>query len=50
MVWLISEFVSVGDVMVWVFCYYDKINLLKLSDYIEGGYWLYMKDDLYVLQ
>ncbi|MCU4983058.1 MerR family transcriptional regulator [Bacillus thuringiensis] len=50
MVWMISEFASVGDVMVRTLRYYDKINLLKPSDYTEGGHRLYTKDDLYVLQ
>lgn len=50
MAWLISEFASVGDVTVWALRYYDKINLLKPSDYTEGGHRLYTKDDLYVLQ
>ncbi|MCR6854107.1 MerR family transcriptional regulator [Paenibacillus jamilae] len=50
MAWLISEFASVGDVTVRALRYYDKINLLKPSDYTEGGHRLYTKDDLYVLQ
>lgn len=50
MAWMISEFASVGDVTVRTLRYYDKINLLKLSDYTEGGHRLYTKDDLYVLQ
>ncbi|TNP15867.1 MerR family transcriptional regulator [Bacillus tropicus] len=50
MAWMISEFASVGDVTVRTLRYYDKINLLKPSDYTEGGHRLYMKDDLYVLQ
>ncbi|MGE7883746.1 MerR family transcriptional regulator [Bacillus sp. NPDC094077] len=47
---MISEFASVGDVTVRTLRYYDKINLLKPSDYTEGGHRLYTKDDLYVLQ
>ncbi len=39
-----------GDVTVRTLRYYDKINLLKPSDYTEGGHRLYTKDDLYVLQ
>lgn len=50
MAWMISEFASVGDVTVRALSYYDKINLLKPSDYTEGGHRLYTKDDLYVLQ
>ncbi|WJX06182.1 MerR family transcriptional regulator [Bacillus cereus] len=50
MAWLISEFASVGGVTVRALRYYDKINLLKPSDYTEGGHRLYTKDDLYVLQ
>ncbi|MDE7550919.1 MerR family transcriptional regulator [Bacillus cereus] len=50
MAWMISEFASVGDVTVRTIRYYDKINLLKPSDYTEGGHRLYTKDDLYVLQ
>lgn len=50
MAWMISEFASVGDVTVRALRYYDKINLLKPSDYTEGGHRLYTKDDLYVLQ
>ncbi|MFK4013364.1 MerR family transcriptional regulator [Bacillus cereus] len=50
MAWMISEFASVGDVTVRTLRYYDKINLLKPSDYTEGGHRLYTKDDLYVLQ
>ena len=50
MAWLISEFANVGDVTVRTLRYYDKINLLKPSDYTEGGHRLYTKDDLYVLQ
>lgn len=50
MAWTISEFASVGDVTVRTLRYYDKINLLKPSDYTEGGHRLYTKDDLYVLQ
>ncbi|PEN50360.1 MerR family transcriptional regulator [Bacillus wiedmannii] len=50
MTWMISEFASVGDVTVRTLRYYDKINLLKPSDYTEGGHRLYTKDDLYVLQ
>lgn len=37
MAWMISEFASVGDVTVRTLRYYDKINLLKPSDYTEGG-------------
>lgn len=47
---MISEFASVGDVTVRTLRYYDKINLLKPSDYTEDGHRLYTKDDLYVLQ
>ncbi|HDR7719580.1 MerR family transcriptional regulator [Bacillus albus] len=50
MAWMISEFASVGDVTARTLRYYDKINLLKPSDYTEGGHRLYTKDDLYVLQ
>ncbi|ALC54379.1 MerR family transcriptional regulator [Bacillus thuringiensis] len=50
MAWMISEFASAGDVTVRTLRYYDKINLLKPSDYTEGGHRLYTKDDLYVLQ
>ncbi|PFM43800.1 MerR family transcriptional regulator [Bacillus cereus] len=50
MAWMISEFAGVGDVTVRTLRYYDKINLLKPSDYTEGGHRLYTKDDLYVLQ
>ncbi|HDR7791369.1 TPA: MerR family transcriptional regulator, partial [Bacillus paranthracis] len=50
MTWMISEFASVGDVTVRTLRYYDKINLLKPSDYTEGGHRLYTKDDLYALQ
>lgn len=50
MAWMISEFASVGDVTVRTLRYYDKINLLKPSDYTEGRHRLYTKDDLYVLQ
>ncbi|MFL0400314.1 MerR family transcriptional regulator [Bacillus nitratireducens] len=50
MAWTISEFASVGDVTVRTLRYYDKINLLKPSDYTEGGHRLYTKDDLYALQ
>ncbi len=50
MAWMISEFASVGDVTVRTLRYYDKINLLKPSDYTESGHRLYTKDDLYVLQ
>ncbi|WP_368906098.1 MerR family transcriptional regulator [Bacillus wiedmannii] len=50
MAWMISEFASVGDVTVRTFRYYDKINLLKPSDYTVGGHRLYTKDDLYMLQ
>ncbi|WP_242280172.1 MerR family transcriptional regulator [Bacillus cereus group sp. BfR-BA-01428] len=50
MAWMISEFANVGDVTVRTLRYYDKINLLKPSDYTEGGHRLYTKDDLYVLQ
>ncbi|PFZ27075.1 MerR family transcriptional regulator [Bacillus wiedmannii] len=50
MAWMISEFASVGNVTVRTLRYYDKINLLKPSDYTEGGHRLYTKDDLYVLQ
>ncbi|PEL76186.1 MerR family transcriptional regulator [Bacillus wiedmannii] len=50
MAWMISEFASVGDVTVRTLRYYDKVNLLKPSDYTEGGHRLYTKDDLYVLQ
>ena len=50
MAWMISEFASVGDVTVRTLRYYDKINLLKPSDYTEGGHRLYTTDDLYVLQ
>ncbi|MCU5471355.1 MerR family transcriptional regulator [Bacillus paranthracis] len=50
MAWLISEFANVGDVTVRTLRYYNKINLLKPSDYTEGGHRLYTKDDLYVLQ
>ncbi|PFB30234.1 MerR family transcriptional regulator [Bacillus cereus] len=50
MAWMISEFASVGDVTVRTLRYYDKINLLKPSNYTEGGHRLYTKDDLYVLQ
>ncbi|WP_459500529.1 MerR family transcriptional regulator [Bacillus sp. C1] len=50
MPWTISEFASIGDVTVRTLRYYDKINLLKPSDYTEGGHRLYTKDDLYVLQ
>ncbi|PEY34820.1 MerR family transcriptional regulator [Bacillus cereus] len=50
MSWTISEFANVGDVTVRTLRYYDKINLLKPSDYTEGGHRLYTKDDLYVLQ
>ncbi|MBO1581593.1 MerR family transcriptional regulator [Bacillus sp. XF8] len=50
MSWTISEFASIGDVTVRTLRYYDKINLLKPSDYTEGGHRLYVKDDLYVLQ
>lgn len=50
MAWMISEFASIGDVTVRTLRYYDKINLLKPSDYTEGGHRLYTKDDLYVLQ
>ncbi|HFI2421975.1 MerR family transcriptional regulator [Bacillus paranthracis] len=50
MAWMISEFASVGDVTVRTLRYYDNINLLKPSDYTEGGHRLYTKDDLYVLQ
>ncbi|PEV04819.1 MerR family transcriptional regulator [Bacillus cereus] len=50
MAWMISEFASVGDVTVRALRYYDKINLLKPSDYTESGHRLYTKDDLYVLQ
>ncbi|MGN4884707.1 MerR family transcriptional regulator [Bacillus cereus group sp. MYBK106-1] len=50
MAWMISEFASVADVTVRTLRYYDKINLLKPSDYTEGGHRLYTKDDLYVLQ
>ncbi|KEK22851.1 MerR family transcriptional regulator [Bacillus gaemokensis] len=50
MSWTISEFASIGDVTVRTLRYYDKINLLKPSDYTEGGHRLYTKDDLYVLQ
>lgn len=50
MTWMISEFASVGDVTVRTLRYYDKINLLKPSDYTEGGHRLYTKNDLYVLQ
>lgn len=50
MAWMISKFASVGDVTVRTLRYYDKINLLKPSDYTEGGHRLYTKDDLYVLQ
>ena len=45
MAWMISEFASVGDVTVRTLRYYDKINLLKPSDYTEGGHRLYTKDD-----
>lgn len=37
MAWMISEFASVGDVTVRTLRYYDKINLLKPSDYTEEG-------------
>ena len=37
MAWMISEFASVGNVTVRTLRYYDKINLLKPSDYTEGG-------------
>ncbi|PER31366.1 MerR family transcriptional regulator [Bacillus cereus] len=50
MAWMISEFASVGDVTVRTLRYYDKINLLKPSDYTEVGHRLYTKDDLYMLQ
>ncbi|WP_144466931.1 MerR family transcriptional regulator [Bacillus toyonensis] len=50
MAWMISEFASIGDVTVRTLRYYNKINLLKPSDYTEGGHRLYTKDDLYVLQ
>ncbi|PDX99087.1 MerR family transcriptional regulator [Bacillus pseudomycoides] len=50
MSWNISEFASIGDVTVRTLRYYDKINLLKPSDYTEGGHRLYVKDDLYILQ
>lgn len=50
MSWTISEFASVGDVTVRTLRYYDKINLLKPSDYTDGGHRLYTKDDLYILQ
>ncbi|MDA1782321.1 MerR family transcriptional regulator [Bacillus cereus] len=50
MAWMISEFADVGDVTVRTLRYYDEINLLKPSDYTEGGHRLYTKDDLYVLQ
>ncbi|MDP7981485.1 MerR family transcriptional regulator [Bacillus sp. WLY-B-L8] len=50
MSWTISEFAGIGDVTVRTLRYYDKINLLKPSDYTEGGHRLYTKDDLYILQ
>ncbi|WP_242220344.1 MerR family transcriptional regulator [Bacillus cereus group sp. BfR-BA-01380] len=50
MSWTISELASVGEVTVRTLRYYDKINLLKPSDYTEGGHRLYTKDDLYILQ
>ncbi|MGI2747621.1 MerR family transcriptional regulator [Bacillus cytotoxicus] len=50
MSWTISEFAHIGDVTVRTLRYYDKINLLKPSDYTEGGHRLYVKDDLHILQ
>ena len=41
MAWMISEFASVGNVTVRTLRYYDKINLLKPSDYTEGASVIY---------
>lgn len=50
MSWTISEFAHISDITVRTLRYYDKINLLKSSDYTEGGHRLYVKDDLHIFR
>ena len=49
-IFTIGEFVQKSGVSVRTLRYYDSIDLLKPSDYTDGGHRLYSKEDLTLLQ
>lgn len=49
-VFTIGEFVEKSGVSIRTLRYYDSIDLLKPSNYTDGGHRLYFKDDLILLQ
>lgn len=46
----IGEFVQESGVSIRTLRYYDSIDLLKPSDYTDGGHRLYSKEDLTLIQ
>ncbi|WP_010098414.1 MerR family transcriptional regulator [Ornithinibacillus scapharcae] len=49
-IFTIGEFMQKSGVSIRTLRYYDSIDLLKPSDYTEGGHRLYSKEDLATLQ
>jgi|SRR5699024_1533045 len=49
-IFTIGEFMHKSGVSIRTLRYYDSIDILKPSDYTEGGHRLYSKEDLSVLQ
>ncbi|MFB7160332.1 MerR family transcriptional regulator [Lysinibacillus sp. NPDC056232] len=49
-IFTIGEFVQKSGVSIRTLRYYDSIDLLKPSDYTDGGHRLYSKEDLTLLQ
>lgn len=49
-IFTIGEFVQKSGVSIRTLRYYDSIDLLKPSDYTDGGHRLYSKEDLILLQ
>jgi len=49
-IFTIGEFMHKSGVSIRTLRYYDSIDLLKPSDYTDGGHRLYSKEDLSVLQ
>ncbi|WP_223555573.1 MerR family DNA-binding transcriptional regulator [Lysinibacillus sphaericus] len=49
-IFTIGELVQKSGVSIRTLRYYDSIDLLKPSDYTEGGHGLYSNEDLTILQ
>src|SRR5690625_6969636 len=49
-IFTIGEFMHKSGVSIRTLRYYDSIDLLKPSDYTDGGHRLYSKEDLSILQ